>query len=449
AKHIEYMKCVKSQIPRQAKRGQDTKIPQSGGPLKKVGDEAVHKDLGDRMEMAATTASSLDAGQGSSNINKTISMPHDSPLPRDRCEALETDLRKTKKVYGDDFTRLIKKVKKFEKTVKTSQARRRARVVISDDEEELEDPSKQGRREAHTQQDQLEDHLRVLSAAKVLAYAARKRREVINVQSYTRRRRAVSTDSGEISIAEESVSTAGASMPVSTAAERQRMAQVHQATQGFTDAECDDVLARVAADEDFVQQLQAGEKCSEEDLPMKRVELVNQRKKFFSQQRAEAKRNKPMTPTQQKEYMSNYIKNQEGDSELEVQRLKRASQEVSKKTVKRQKIREASGSGEEHSIEKEKELSQEDLHQMMMVVPVEEVYVEALQVKYPIIDWEIYSEDTKRYWRIIRVGNHIEAYQTFDDMLKKFDKDDLDKLWGLVKERFSSIYPTDDKERTL
>ncbi|GKA87307.1 hypothetical protein Tco_0809018 [Tanacetum coccineum] len=60
---------------------------------------------------------------------------------------------------------------------------------------------------------------------------------------------------------------------------------------------------------------------------------------------------------------------------------------------------------------------------MIMVVPVEEVYVEALQVKYPIIDWEVYSEDTRR--------------------------DDLDKLWSLVKERFSSTDPTDDKERTL
>ncbi|GJZ93673.1 hypothetical protein Tco_0665876, partial [Tanacetum coccineum] len=38
-------------------------------PLKKVGDEAVHKELGDRMERAATTASSLeaehDSGSGS------------------------------------------------------------------------------------------------------------------------------------------------------------------------------------------------------------------------------------------------------------------------------------------------------------------------------------------------------------------------------------------------
>ncbi|GJV55254.1 putative ribonuclease H-like domain-containing protein [Tanacetum coccineum] len=50
---------------RHVKRGQDTKIPQSSGPLVKVGDEAVHKELGDRMERAATTASSLEAEQDS------------------------------------------------------------------------------------------------------------------------------------------------------------------------------------------------------------------------------------------------------------------------------------------------------------------------------------------------------------------------------------------------
>ncbi|GKF67461.1 hypothetical protein Tco_0197140 [Tanacetum coccineum] len=56
---------------------------------------------------------------------------------------------------------------------------------------------------------------------------------------------------------------------------------------------------------------------------------------------------------------------------------------------------------------------------MMMVVPVEEVYVEALQIKYPIIDWEVYTEESRNYWKLIRV------------------------------ERFSSTEPTDDKERTL
>ncbi|GJU22609.1 hypothetical protein Tco_1155951 [Tanacetum coccineum] len=86
---------------------------------------------------------------------------------------------------------------------------------------------------------------------------------------------------------------------------------------------------------------------------------------------------------------------------------------------------------------------------MMMVVPVEEVYVEALQVKYPIIDWEVYTKESRKYWKIIRVGNHTESYQFFEDMLKFFDRDDLVMLWNLVKERFSSTEPTDDKDRTL
>ncbi|GJY10880.1 putative ribonuclease H-like domain-containing protein, partial [Tanacetum coccineum] len=47
----------------------DTKIPQSSGPPEKVGDEAVHKELGDRMERAATTASSLEAEQDSGQVS--------------------------------------------------------------------------------------------------------------------------------------------------------------------------------------------------------------------------------------------------------------------------------------------------------------------------------------------------------------------------------------------
>ncbi|GKC24680.1 putative ribonuclease H-like domain-containing protein [Tanacetum coccineum] len=48
AKHIEYMVLNASPL-KQAKRGRDTKIPQSGSPPEKVGDEAVHKELGDRI----------------------------------------------------------------------------------------------------------------------------------------------------------------------------------------------------------------------------------------------------------------------------------------------------------------------------------------------------------------------------------------------------------------
>ncbi|GJY18365.1 hypothetical protein Tco_0389856 [Tanacetum coccineum] len=57
------------------KRGWDTKIPQSGGPPIKVGNEVVHKELGDRMERTATTASSLEAEQdneGSAGFHQIV-----------------------------------------------------------------------------------------------------------------------------------------------------------------------------------------------------------------------------------------------------------------------------------------------------------------------------------------------------------------------------------------
>ncbi|GKA56044.1 hypothetical protein Tco_0755116 [Tanacetum coccineum] len=86
--------------------------------------------------------------------------PHHTPTsapstsqPPNRVVALEKKLQQTKKVYGTAFTKLIKKVKKLEKTIKTRQARRKARIVVSDDEEDFEDPSKQRRKIAEIDQD--------------------------------------------------------------------------------------------------------------------------------------------------------------------------------------------------------------------------------------------------------------------------------------------------------
>nr|GEY31335.1 hypothetical protein [Tanacetum cinerariifolium] len=58
-----------------------------------------------------------------------------------------------KKVYGAAYTKLIMKVKKLEKTVKRSHARRRAKITVSDDAKDLDDPSKQGRKIDEIDQD--------------------------------------------------------------------------------------------------------------------------------------------------------------------------------------------------------------------------------------------------------------------------------------------------------
>ncbi|GKD41634.1 hypothetical protein Tco_1261841 [Tanacetum coccineum] len=307
-----------SQTPRQIKRGQDTKIPQSSGPFEKVGDEAVHKELGDGMERAATTASSLEAEQDSSNINRTqfmatlnepnfcdkhnmvaylqksersegfhqiidflttshistlengdmeitaiiygkvkvvsetsirrhlkledsdaistlptseifkqlalmgvrflqgegstilveshhtpisapstsqpptslpsmqtthiaeedATMPYDSPLLRvyllgsdegnmtlnelmvlcttlsKKVKTLESELKQTKLTYGAAYIKLIMKVKKLEHKVKSSKVRRRVRLVVSEDKDELKDLSKQGRKISQIDEDE-------------------------------------------------------------------------------------------------------------------------------------------------------------------------------------------------------------------------------------------------------------------------------------------------------
>nr|GEZ90741.1 hypothetical protein [Tanacetum cinerariifolium] len=96
-----------------------------------------------------------------------------------------------------------------------------------------------------------------------------------------------------------------------------------------------------------------------------------------------------------------------------------------------------------------KEMSEEDVKNMLQIVSVSEFKVEALQMKYPLIDWEIYSEGSRTYWKIVRVGRITQAYQSFEDMLKDFVREDLDALWRLVKDKFSSAVPTVDKEKAL
>nr|GEY57526.1 hypothetical protein [Tanacetum cinerariifolium] len=140
------------------------------------------------------------------------------------------------------------------------------------------------------------------------------------------------------------------------------------------------------------------------------------------------------------------------DKDVEEPTKKRVAEEtLLQESFKKLKAVEVSGS---HSTQDTptndpKEMSKEDVQNMLEIISVSKFKVEALQVKYPLIDWEIHSEGSRSYWKIIRVGGITEAYQSFEDMLKGFDREDLDSPWRLVKEKFSSAVPTVDKEKSL
>nr|GFB07046.1 hypothetical protein [Tanacetum cinerariifolium] len=44
-----------------------------------------------------------------------------------------------------------------------------------------------------------------------------------------------------------------------------------------------------------------------------------------------------------------------------------------------------------------KEMYEEDVKNMLQIIPIYEFRVESLQVKYPLIDWEIYSKGSRSH----------------------------------------------------
>nr|GEU83098.1 hypothetical protein [Tanacetum cinerariifolium] len=84
------------------------------------------------------------------------------------------------------------------------------------------------------------------------------------------------------------------------------------------------------------------------------------------------------------------------------------------------------------------EVSEEKVKDMMQLVPIKNVYAEALQVKHPIIDWKVHTKGQRNYWKIIRLGGSSASYQFFMDLLKHLDREDLNQLWALVNESLNN-----------
>nr|GEX87371.1 hypothetical protein [Tanacetum cinerariifolium] len=75
------------------------------------------------------------------------------------------------------------------------------------------------------------------------------------------------------------------------------------------------------------------------------------------------------------------------------------------------------------------EVPEEKLKEMMQLIPVEEVYVEALQVKHPIIDWEVHTKGERSYWKIIRPAANDKEMELWVELKRLYEPDVEDKLW--------------------
>nr|GEX93432.1 hypothetical protein [Tanacetum cinerariifolium] len=104
-------------------------------------------------------------------------------------------------------------------------------------------------------------------------------------------------------------------------------------------------------------------------------------------------------------------------SKEEAKKIKRKGLNLEKESAKKQKTSEEVP---EETMSPE-EVPEEKVKEMMQLVPIEEVCVEALQVKHPIINWKVYTEGQRRQRNLHASGEGLpskEGSSTCDDQLQ-------------------------------
>ncbi|GKA27246.1 putative ribonuclease H-like domain-containing protein, partial [Tanacetum coccineum] len=384
--------------------------------------------------------------------------------------ALENEMQQTKKTYSTAITKLILRVKKLEQKVKTTKARRRARIILSED---VEGSSKQGRKISAIDKDPI---ISLVQPEQEMEHAFCIAKETTWFQEDVEIQEKNSADI-EILLQEEEPTKlyccwkfslhqkecrkekdkGKAIMKGDESVQKKTKKQLEQERLGHEEAIRlqehidEEERQRFARDAEIAKQLQ--EEINKATQEQDKQEVVTEADPTHvidwsdpAMLRYHAQLNRPYSVAEVRKNMdhiqsfAHMDSKKEKGSEKKGSRnksfaKKRAGEKQSDQSTKRKKMKD--------------DAKKEDFKEYLNIVPEEGMNVEALRTKYPLIDWEIYTEDSRVYWKIIRVGDHTEIYQFFEDMLKNFDRDDLVKLWKLVKDRFSSTKPNDDKEKAL
>ncbi|GJU26621.1 putative ribonuclease H-like domain-containing protein [Tanacetum coccineum] len=91
--------------------------------------------------------------------------------------------------------------------------------------------------------------------------------------------------------------------------QKKRKPKIQEAGQCYTEEDWDTIKEKLEGNAELTKSLQ-GESVIDDDFAKRMVEMINQKKKYYAEQKAKAKRSKPMTQAQQRYYMSTFIKNQ-------------------------------------------------------------------------------------------------------------------------------------------
>ncbi|GJS57323.1 anticodon-binding aminoacyl-tRNA synthetase, class 1a [Tanacetum coccineum] len=284
--------------------------------------------------------------------------------------------------------------------------------------------------------------------------------------------------------------------------QKKRKAQVQFEAQFYTEEDWDAIKAKLEANAELTKDV-LGKDLPEQDFAKRMAEMVNQRKKHFAEERAKAKRNKPMTQSQLRIYMSNYLKNQgtwklsqlkklkfkeikeEFDKlvqqidtfvpinlEATKAKLKRYREELQTKTSKKQRFddKDVPAIGEKVAEVKEEEpvkrTGKRKKQKARKGISVDknaqgdsetdkEESVEAMNPtpldtkSNSVVNWKIFQQGERSIYQIMRANGADTVYMSFGAMIKDFTREDLIELYRLVMQKYGTSRPEDAYDRVL
>ncbi|GJU55109.1 hypothetical protein Tco_1228823 [Tanacetum coccineum] len=247
--------------------------------------------------------------------------------------------------------------------------------------------------------------------------------------------------------------------------QKKRKAQVQFEAQHYTNEDWDLIRAKIEANAELSKSM-LGSELQGEDFAKKMVDLVNQRKKYFAEERARAKRNKPMTQSQLKTYMMNYLKNQ---GTWKLSQLKKLSfEEVKEEFDKLVKQVESFAPisfeatkaslkrfGEELQTKTPKRLKEDKDDEAKDDEPTKKSGKRRKQMARKGMHTSVDKNDSEDSDKLVEQeesttvredGTDI-VYINFGAMLKSISRDDLTELYRIVMNRYGMDGPEDKLEK--
>nr|GEW28901.1 hypothetical protein [Tanacetum cinerariifolium] len=99
----------------------------------------------------------------------------------------------------------------------------------------------------------------------------------------------------------------------------------------------------------------------------------------------------------------------------------------------------------------EKEVEELKTHLQIVSNDEDDMYTEAtpLALKVPVVDYQIHNEHNKPYYKIIRADGTHQLFLSFLSLLRNFKREDLEMLWKIVQEKFTSSEPKNFSDEFL